>query len=455
MGRGKIKLDFYMIVALLGFFSTTPIITLSYGSRDIALFRVLFYLIIVILGIRTITQQKVRIGRNSIWLDYWLIEAVIACGLGGLILSSSAPQFARSATSYIVKTAAFLVFAVMWVNQPAEKLNKANNVLFKGLLFGCIANLIWASIDGIGYYTLGFSVNNRLFAGYIARHHVRYNMLSLITRSGLFRAAGFNSDPAQIGFIAPLITCYACYKKKWWLLVLVLLGTLSSASTTALVTTAVVFLLWLIGTRPAIRRTTSRNFIIVVAALLGAVIIWSLFGDQLGVFVSRAVSRIIHRLDRLYVQSDVTTNIRWQYVLFLPRALFNLNINSLFGLGFGTASYGYVTDDVILNVIGHQNYFAYDPENTYISYLLDTGVIGFALFVYFMVKLIRYFSGKLRGEYTETEIIGFAGILSTILSMFFYHYILFTPQMLIAIVGLSMMDADPDRKLKSRINMLR
>ena len=436
----KLRFDYYMIVALLGFFATTPVITIPLGGRDLAVFRVFFYLILFIMAIKALQGRRIVIGRNSIILDYWLIEAVIACGLGGVILSAAAPQFNVPVTSNIIKTVAFLMFAILWGNQEAGSLQKANTALFKGLLYGCMANLIWASIDGIGYYTLGFSLNNRVFAQYIARHHIRYNMLSLITRGGLFRASGFNSDPAQVGFIAPLITCYACYEKKWWMLIFVVIGIISSASTTALVTAVAIFFFWLLSDHSGVNKVTSRNILISIIAIVVIAVALNMFGDELGFFVNSAISRIIKRLNRLYVQTDASTNIRWQYIVFFPRAVFNLGLNSIFGLGFGTASYSYVTDDMILNSIGHQNYFAYDPENTYISYFLDTGIIGFALFGLYMTKLTSFFKRKVKTQSTGFYLIGYAGVLATLLSMLFYHYILFTPQVLIAIAGLSEMD---------------
>ena len=74
-------------------------------------------------------------------------------------------------------------------------------------------------------------------------------------------------------------------------------------------------------------------------------------------------------------------------------------------------------------------------ENTYIAYLLDTGIIGLFLFFYLLFPLYSYY--KKNGGEDEENIIYIAILSATIFSLFFYHYILFVPQILSLIFALS------------------
>lgn len=440
MSNKQVTITHNTIFLLLGFFSTTPIISIPFGSRDIAVFRIIFYGLLIILFVEALYKGKIRIGKNLRILDLWLVESLLACVMGWVILHNSATSFANNASSYIPKVLAFLLFALVWGNQDPEILDTRSKELLNGIMYGCLANLIWAVIDGVGFYTTGRSINNIVFSGYIIRHNVRYGMLSLLTNTGLFRAAGFNSDPAQIGFIAPIVICYALYEKKYWMILLAILGTLTSASTTALVTSIIVVVIWLAKKKNNNVRITTRRFIAIVLSISAMSVCLALFGGRLLSVVDTATNRFYGRLNTLYFDSGSTSSVRWKYIYLTPKALLNLNVKGIFGLGFGTASYGYVTDNNILAIIGQSRDFAFDPENTYISYLFDTGIVGFILFLTYLVRLLKYFGKKVKYQYEKYELIEYAGVLATVLSMLFYHYILFTPQVFIIIAGLSLMD---------------
>ena len=434
------KKTYNTIFQLLGFFSTMPIVSIPFGSRDLAVFRILFYGLLIVLFVETFQKRKIRIGKNIKIFDFWLIESLLACFMGWIILQESATSFANSASSYIAKVLAFLLFALVWGNQEPEILGSRNKELLKGILYGCLANLMWAIIDGVGFYTTGRSINNIVFSGYISRHNIRYGMLSLLTNTGLFRAAGFNSDPAQIGFIAPIVVCYALYEKKYWMILLAILGTLTSASTTALVASIIIALIWFTKKKNNNVHITPRGVIAIIIGISTIVACIALFGEKLLTIVNIATNRFYGRLNSLYFNSESTSSIRWKYLYLAPKALMNLNVNGIFGLGFGTASYGYVMDNNILAIIGQSRDFAFDPENTYISYLLDTGIVGFTFFLSYLIGLLKFFGKRVKSQYEKYELIEYAGVLATVLSMLFYHYILFTPQVLISIVGLSLMD---------------
>ena len=77
----------------------------------------------------------------------------------------------------------------------------------------------------------------------------------------------------------------------------------------------------------------------------------------------------------------------------------------------------------------------FDPEMTYIAYLFDCGILGLVLYVYCLFLLYRYYKKNLHtlGHAVEAYYI----LLATVFSALFYHYILFSPQVLLIVVGLA------------------
>ena len=255
----------------------------------------------------------------------------------------------------------------------------------------------------------------------------------------MIRASGFNYDPAQLGFIVPVITSYAVIKRKYWLLVLAFGGIIASASTTALVCSMLVLVVNLAVKKERIK-INRKTIIIGFAVLIIAGLILSRFGETLFRLTSSAITKMTTRLNTTYLDND-TLDIRWDYLIMAPKAFLNLGIFMLTGLGFGTASYGYVIDNSILNKIGSVHNFAYDLENTYICYLMDTGIIGFFVFILLLYRAYVFYKRAASASYANNnDVLIYCGIEASVFSMLFYHYILFAPQMLILIVALSNMD---------------
>ena len=430
----------YRIVFTMGLFSTMPVVTIPLGSTDIAIFRILFYGFLFYMFIKAFAGRLLIIRREQSLLCLWLIIAIISGLVGWIALSSSHVQFSSAAKSNILKTGAFLVFIALWGSQEPEMQRKMNEALIKGLMLGCILNVSWAIIDAGGYYLTGRSLNNIIFFGYIARHGIRYNSLSLAySNTGMIRAGGFNYDPAQLGFMVPVITSYAVIKRKYWLLLLAFGGIIASASTTALVCSLIVLVVNLAIKKERVR--ISRKTVVTgICTLLLAGLILSKYGEVVFRLITSAISKMTMRLSTTYLNNDIL-DIRWDYLIMAPKAFLNLGIFMLTGLGFGTSSYGYVIDSSILARIGSAHNFAYDLENTYICYLMDTGIIGFIVYILVLCRVYAFYKQAISASSVSNEnVLIYCGIGASIFSMLFYHYILFAPQMLFLIVALSNMD---------------
>ena len=82
----------------------------------------------------------------------------------------------------------------------------------------CKILIIWATIDAACFYGLGFSLSNMVFARYGATHDVIYGTVSLIINNGrMIRSAGFNYDPAHLGFLIPFVMGYGFMKKNTYI----------------------------------------------------------------------------------------------------------------------------------------------------------------------------------------------------------------------------------------------
>ena len=433
----KIRLESF--VWLMGLTSTMPVLSFSVSSREISIFRLLFYGMIIALIIRVILHRSFMIGKNNRLMVLWLTAGLVGGAVGYFSLSSSAPAFSNAAKSYLPKTTAFLVFVLLWGGQERSRQRRYTEALIRGIFWGCALNAAWAILDAAGYYLLHRSINNIVFSGYIARNDIRFGELSLII-NGMIRSGGFNYDPAQLGFMAPVLMCYGIKAKKKLFIVLSLGSTLASASTTAMVCCLAVFILNHQFTTTWRKKNPGRNYVPVFLAVAGVFLIAVVLNwNRIATTIGGAAGKFLTRVNSVYIHSE-KADIRFDYFRFFPLAFFHLGAAMLTGTGFGTASYGYVTDPGIAKTIG-VSYMAYDPENTYICYLMDTGLIGFMIIMMILIRLYTYYRRETKGnETSKTSIMVYAGITATVFSMLFYHYILFAPQMLILIAGLCRMD---------------
>ncbi|MFQ6824410.1 MAG: O-antigen ligase family protein [Agathobacter sp.] len=414
------------ILLILGVLATMPIIEINISFLSISAFRFFLFITIFIMLIQSnFTVPAVFRNRFIVWM----LWSLISCACGYLFFFGNA-QWQQASISNITKIIAYLIFALLWFGQ--KNLSDYNKVVLKGLFIGAIANIIWATIDAACFYGLGFSLSNMVFARYGATHDVIYGTVSLIINNGrMIRSAGFNYDPAHLGFLIPFVMGYGFMKKKYLYLLLGGLGIIASASTTSLVCS--ILSIAVCVTMSTKTKIGTKGIIGVFFGAFVMVFVFVLFGDKFMPLIRQATLLFGDRVNTVYVSSD-TSNIRLEYIKYLPLAILELGPLLLTGTGYGTASYGYCHNSYTLSKLNIKN-VPYDMENTYIAYLLDTGIIGLFLFFYLLFPLYSYY--KKNGGEDEENIIYIAILSATIFSLFFYHYILFVPQILSLIFALS------------------
>ena len=424
---------------LLGLFSTMPIVGVVVMGRDISFFKILFAAAVCYFGLRLLRTKKLSFGKNISLLNIWLVIGLVGCVCGALFLRGGRAEFGLAARSYIPKVLLLLIFSLVW-SSDREADGLAETVIC-GFLWGCALNCLWATVDAVGYYVTGKSLHNLVFMGYSTRNGIDYNTMSLIY-NGMIRSGGFNSDPAQLGFVAPVLFGYGLSRKHIFPAFLGLCGIAASASTTGLVTAAVLCLLLIRKreSKPFFECFTRLQRIELYAFLAGTafVLLWQ--GDRLISLAGNMLSRFFSRIRSEYLEYP-GPDIRIRYVLQAFGAMRAVLPFMLFGSGFGTASLGYVITPEVIAVIGSGHDFAYDMENTYLAYFFDTGIVGLAVFLMMMaVLLIRYRKRYASRESVFSDCV-YLTVCAILLSMLFYHYILFAPQMLVITIALSRLDA--------------
>lgn len=431
----SVKIIFFFA---LGMTSTMPIVGVNLGSRDFSLFKIFFSVSLVYVFFRSLKNGfAVKFASKS--LQLWLLLGLFSCICGSVFLVESDPEWSAAAASSMPHVILFLLFSVLW--NSIDEDSEMNRAVVYGFFYGCLANCVWAIVDAAGYYLFGMSLSNEIFSGYVSRNGIRYGSLSLVSSAGGFiRSGGFNYDPAHIGFIAPIVAGVAMLSKKYWCLLIACGAILASASTTALISSIVVVVLTLSFFK--IEKTFGLkhvNSIVILCVVL--FIVYYYFGDAVSTFVDNSSGRFFERIDESYMQKGMnTSNIRIGYLQCLPYAIFEVIPFFLLGTGFGTASLGYARSSYAYGILGEEVMSAYDMENTYIAYLLDTGILGFSLFIAMMCILFRYSKKMLEQVPCKENIVVYSTVLASIVTFNFYHYILFAPQMLMFVIALSMID---------------
>lgn len=426
------------IAFFLGLTSTMPIVGIHIGARDISFYRILFLFMIIYTMVQAF-QRRIVIGFATKKLIIWLMVGIFSCLCGWIFLSSSAPEWSSAAASNIVRTGSLLAFALFWGSQ--KDTGYMNEAVCKGFFYGCLINCVWATIDAAGYYLLGRSINNIVFAGYIARNKIRYDSLSLIYgSSGMIRSGGFNSDPAQLGFIAPIVACYGVCKKKYWMLIIAGGAILASASTTALVTSIIVCM-YNVHRIKGNHGITLKKLLLIMGVILVVTGITMVYWSQISRVIGSAYSRFSNRIGEVYL-NNTKQDVRWDYIRCAPSAMIEVIPFLALGSGFGTASLGYSRSSFAIQTIGTRVNGPYDMENTYLAYFFDTGIVGIILFIIMLVFLIRKYKGKLKNDKSKTSTIIYSFLLASTFSLAFYHYTLFASQMLMFTIALSILDRE-------------
>jgi hypothetical protein len=419
----------------LGTFVTMPIVTIPFGGRLISVFTLVYFVFIMIIGLMFIKNSiRIKIGRKTKTLLIWFFIALLS-SFFGLLFFTGKQEWFNATLSYIPKIVSFMIVLIL-ISSSKHRLIIIES-FFKGFIFGCVLNVLWACIEGVVFYTRGYSLNNQIFKEYIKTLPSNRQYITIVNSGGI-RTPGFNYDPAHLGGIVPILCLYSLMKKKYIYLALSIIALVFSQSTTGLVSSVILIVLHY-------KKISIYKFNINYKKLINALLVISLVvllvliperNNNLSESLKRNVEGFSNRVSTVYVSSE-NSNIRMLYHLYVPHAAFYSGIKTITGTGFGTASYAYVHDPFLSDKLNRTSKAPYDPESTYISYLFNTGIFGLLLYIYLLFNIYLYYNNTWK---KDPDLIILATIGGIILSSLFYHYTLTAYQGLSIIMATVYMD---------------
>lgn len=438
----KKNIDLYLLFTI-GCTATMPIVSLNIFDKSLSFFNITIFIYILYgllevvgnISVDFVKQIYTKLDKLSKLMLLWLVLILIS-GLFGIYYFIGMLEWQKMIFSYFPKVIIYIVFFLLLVIKDKSNVN----YLIKGIFFGAVFNLIWSCLDAMFYYSFGFSLTNKIFIRYIEINNIRYNQISLIIGNSI-RSGGLNFDPAHIGMLAPIVFIYGILNHKFLYVILSILSIFSSMSTTAAVCILFLFLINIKNIKFNVKEFYFKKYHYKKSwktkfLVLCVLVLFLTQFNSITSFVQKGSQSFIDRVSDTYVSNKLEDNIRVQYVMNLPYAISELGLKIITGTGLGTASYGYYSSEVVLNnmtFLKHEEPRPYDMENTYILYLLDIGVFGLVLYIYLLILLYKKYMYKLN---LKENIAVYAGVSVIIVSNLFYHYTLFSVQILIMISGI-------------------
>lgn len=429
------KSKLILISFLAGTFSTTPTFIIK-SFNNISYFSFIFIIFNILLFLNFLINKRKIIFIN-LYKDYFIwLFLVLLSHLFGLLYFINMKEWFNAVESFMWKVILYFVFFVLL--QTYHKKELIANYFFYGLLVGIILNVFWSILDGVLFYIFKFSINNLLFSNYISTFLPNRPFMSIV-RNNTIRTSGFNYDPAHLGGLVPILLTWSLIKNSKFLFFSSILALLFSQSTTGLVTSLILIALnykKIIKVRfPKFKIKTIIIFFFIILIILINI---QIFTNLINIALEQSVN-FLQRSSSYFNIEEVTNTIRFLYLVKFPYALIESNFRIITGTGFTTSSYGYVFSD---NIEINESVRPFDPENTYIAYFFDLGIIGFILYIRLLGKSYKFYNRNWKHNFNAFIL---SALGSIIISNFFYHYTFTAYRVLSIMMALIIMNKKEER----------
>lgn len=392
-----------------GAFATAPILSFIIGGRVLSFYSITTFMVFIdLLMCNKLARNKGVIYKYFI---QWSLFGVLS-SIFGFFYFYDLPEWQTTSLSSIPK---IIIYVILFLLLYSTRNHKYVTYIMKGILIGSIANLAWAVIDAGLFYSTSISITNQLFQPYIHAMDIRYGMLSLINGPTI-RCGGFNSDPANIGLFATIVAAFALKSRRFWLLALSIGGVLASISIVALCGIICMFFFNL----------TKKNLAKILPAVGVACIAIVFILYTPNSTISLMKEGVKARIEMKQETAGNEDNARAQYFINFPEAVIHMPTSLIIGTGYNTASYSYLKNHLVIH-----KFEPYDPENSYFSFFLDLGLLGFIYFLalhFGILKRLRAICKTKRAG--DIHIISLAAIEAILVVYAGYHYTLYSVIML-------------------------
>lgn len=399
----------------LGFFSTTSCLAFVISSHILSFYTIAFVMVFAsLITDRQIKQNRLQNKYHRLY-QLWTLYGLLSSCFGFFIFFNE-EEWRIASISYVPKI--LLYFFLFYL--LCKNINRTHYscLLLRGLMYGIVLNLAWATMDALIFYLSGFSITNQLFRNYILAADIRYESLSLII-GNIIRSAGLNADPANIGMFAPILASYGLYTQTRWMYLLSILGIFASVSIVALAGVVIVTFVYFFSCKKLLLKGVLTTLFLSLSLTFIPFTEEGISGQMIG----SVVERLEEKMDSDASDKDNARAMYWKQ--FIP-AVINTPTALVIGTGYGTASFAYINGGFV-NSKG-----AYDPEQTYFSNYFDLGLIGFCLFLQLHLYLLKIsYKNKEDKDYLRL----FSGIEGVMIAFMGYHYTIYSVSSLIVIVG--------------------
>lgn len=409
------------IYFLTGVFATAPILTIGFAGKLVSIFSILFVLFYAVsLWFAFDSKRSININSISLAFAAWYVLSLIA-SIAGVVYFGADSLWLSQIMSYVPKIFLYLTL-LLCVMRWSDK-RYVLTAFFKGFFCGCVANLMWSVFEGLYFYIFNDTLNDVLFVEYVKTLPDDRRYMTVVA-DGIIRTSGFNTDPAHLGVIIPIVFVYALFRRNWYLIALSLTSLVFSGSTTAAVTSMLAAMVSL--GKFELKQIKLKSIGIALLGIFVAVT-GLLVNDFVRESVFKNAQGFYNRATENYVSNSVQ-GPRHIYHAYLPEAIYFNGFKTLTGSGFGTASHPYV-DNPEVSVNLDEEHRPYDPESTYISYLFDTGFLGLLLYIFVLISSIVFYRRRINIGFADLII--YSSLCGIFFSGFFYHYTLTAYQILI------------------------
>lgn len=403
----------------VGFFSTSQILALVFGGRIIALYSIFLFLVIADLLVHPQVNNPIPSIKIKKEFLTWMYISIAACFFGYIYFMQYSDWQSR-VLGYIPKILMYLV--LFYLLQKDYKLGEHANLIIQGIKIGIIVNVVWSIADAITFYTMGYSLTNNIFSAYIQAKDIRYGTLSLID-GGFIRSGGLNADPANLGIFATILASYAMISKKYLYLLLAIGSAFASVSFIAIYGIILVSIFHFLVD---IKNGQFGKVQVISLILLVGILLYLLMSEN--TIVSNMLTAVNDRMESK-VEQGASNNRSQYWINFIP-AVFSSPLYFFIGTGYMTASYPYLTNNLVTHI-----FEPYDPECTYFSNYFDFGLIGFVYFIMFYINIWRKSNQYVKKIPAEYNIMMLACIEGTLIAFGGYHYTLYSVVMLFSILA--------------------
>lgn len=313
--------------------------------------------------------------------------------------------------------------AAVWMNRSEDDLRFS----VKWLLAGFVIDVLWSGVQSLAFYT-------PLLEKVTVTHWQRAFSMRELVRTN--RVSGLAYEPAwlagQIGTVylpwlfAALLTKVRVTRFKWLEIVLLgfaLLLLLATFSRGGLLTAGVALVFtFLLAGRGEIRAAWNwflqRNWVFrigIVTVIVGALIGAGLFLAQKG-YIARLFTSDAESLEEFVIENSAGARAAYN-----AGAVGTYEQSPVLGVGLGASGF-YIYDNLpdwalttvpeIARQLNPENRLYPNPKNMYLRLLAETGLIGFFVFLAFLLSVLGDSVIALKSDRTILRYLGIAGLFS-------------------------------------------